>query len=825
MSENYDDEALFSRDVEGKLVRVSAATAVQYDEMVKIVFALEMTDDQTLVKSHEVTIPRAVPTTDAQGNILRDANNETIPRNTTIYDAHLRMIAEIGRQEDRRLEERKDPNPIPIPNRLPVLCHQEHMKPIGVCRICMVDIGAKQKDGTIKWGRKLFPSCQHLVRDGMVVQTINTVSKRGENIKSSVSVLAEMLVARNLHPAEKRAIAWKKTLEAGEAKSAIYQGEEVYTTIREVIEDEKDREHRFHNELVTVARQLGVKETRFISRQFDTQRIDWSSRVTLVDHNSCILCNRCVRACNDVRPFKVIGRTGKGQKAAIGFDFNAPMGESDCVACSECMISCPTGALTFRKAVKKTPQQQANRGVREPVTAEDLMKRPLFRSLPFSFLRWVEGTVYRLKLKDGDILCEQGENGSTAWDLVSGTFKITRAGRPDAFCDQSDVILGEMACMNNQPRGAAVIATGLCEVLEFPRNVLHNMQRTRATRDLLQDIYRARAISDTFAPPKEGTEAPANLFDTLNAEQRKRCVDFFRSRADVLTADPTTMICKEGERADDFYMVRIGNVKVYRTDINREVVLDYMRPGRYFGEIALVSSISPKILNQYPAFAAGRRTASCSALDHVELVRIKGVDFRELLQKNADIRETLERQALVILQNNAKIKSKQEQPLRAFLELGLYQGQQLLVIDLEACTRCDECTKACAQSHDGHNRLIRDGSRFENFLIASACRSCHDPLCLVGCPTDAIHRDSSGGLGIRIDTQACVGCGQCSHNCPFGNIQMVEDTTGRKQARKAITCDQCESVPGAPGPMCERACPHDCLERPSAEKFWAKLYG
>src|SRR5206468_1205313 len=68
--------------------------------------------------------------------------------------------------------------------------------------------------------------------------------------------------------------------------------------------------------------------------------------------------------------------------------------------------------------------------------------------------------------------------------------------------------------------------------------------------------------------------------------------------------------------------------------------------------------------------------------------------------------------------------------LGEYVELGLYQGQRLLALDLVKCTRCDECTKACADSHDGTARLLREGLRFGDFLVATSCRSCHKPYCM-----------------------------------------------------------------------------------------------
>ena len=158
--------------------------------------------------------------------------------------------------------------------------------------------------------------------------------------------------------------------------------------------------------------------------------------------------------------------------------------------------------------------------------------------------------------------------------------------------------------------------------------------------------------------------------------------------------------------------------------------------------------------------------------------------------------------------------------LTEYVRQGLYQAQKVLALDLVNCTRCDECTKACADSHGGQARLLREGLRFGDFLVATSCRSCQKPYCMDGCPVDAIHRRGTS-LEVVIEDH-CIGCGLCERNCPYGAIHMVPRAEPfaaaaglpggdphRTAARVAANCDLCDGGE----PRCVEACPHEAAFR------------
>jgi CRP-like cAMP-binding protein/formate hydrogenlyase subunit 6/NADH:ubiquinone oxidoreductase subunit I len=605
------------------------------------------------------------------------------------------------------------------------------------------------------------------------------------------------------------------------------------------------QQHSGDCELEALAEQAGIKTSRFPKRATPRGKDD-SSAVIAVDHEACILCDRCIRGCDDIRHNWVLARRGKGYQAGISFDNNLPMGESSCVSCGECMVSCPTGALTNKRVVG------TELGTGDVLDPTELLDLPIFQNVSGTFLQLNQKAIVKRHYRAGEIVCREGEFGSTAFYIMEGTAEVFLASpvahvktegssrgffsrlkslltprEEDRRSEESDrafipidasvdlpydrpiaelgagELFGEMTCMSYYPRSATVRAKTDCVMLEMLRNVLDILQRNKTFRAQLESNYRTRALDSHLRS--------IPIFASLTPD----FIDHLREHVELIRFSPGQVICRQGDVADSFYLVRIGFVRVAEDRPGGELVLAYLARGGYFGEIALLSGTP--------------RTATCTALDHVEAVRISAEDFRLMADKFPEVRRSLEAVAQKrIDENRSRAVQVQNVPVDQFLAQGLMEAQSLLVLDLERCTRCDQCVRACADAHDGVTRLVREGLRFDKYLVATSCRQCRDPICMVGCPVGSIRRRNS--LEVIIEDW-CIGCGLCASNCPYGNINMhpfpveFDDPVmpGRKIATTKVKATSCDLCHDHAEPSCVYACPHDAAHRVNPPEFFANL--
>lgn len=194
---------------------------------------------------------------------------------------------------------------------IPVLCHSERLRPVGVCRLCVVDTGE----------RTLPAACVRACENGMTVETHN------ERVETQRRMLLELLLS-------------------------------------EQPQQSRREESTGDDDLLALAMQYGINAVelpdgaRGAEAGGGPRGADNSSTVIAVDHQACILCDKCIRGCNELQHNDVITRHGKGYEARIAFDLDADMGDSSCVSCGECMAVCPTGALVNKSLLGLTLEVQ-----------------------------------------------------------------------------------------------------------------------------------------------------------------------------------------------------------------------------------------------------------------------------------------------------------------------------------------------------------------------------------------------------------------------------------------------------------------------------------
>jgi CRP-like cAMP-binding protein/Fe-S-cluster-containing hydrogenase component 2 len=416
--------------------------------------------------------------------------------------------------------------------------------------------------------------------------------------------------------------------------------------------------------------------------------------------------------------------------------------------------------------------------------------------------------------REGEVLFARNDYTDTFFSVVEGTVSIQIA--PDdpsrTVTLGSGEFFGEMSLISGRRRSATVLAGADCVVIETPRRSMNKLINSVAdVKRVVDETFIRRAIQAHFAP-NVAPEALAEVVATARIER-------FR---------PNDLLFKQNDVGDSLHLIRRGSVMVTREVGGEEIVLAYAPAGQYVGEMALMSD--------------SLRTATVRAAVAVETIKLDGSAFKELMEREPEVRQQVARTYKDRLAANAQAQQQQSgegNVISFLLQQGVGEATDVLLIDEALCVRCDQCEKACADTHGNVGRLNREaGPTFKNLHVPTSCRHCEHPHCMKDCPPDAIRRSAGGEVYI---TDSCIGCGNCERNCPYGVIQMgvmsqekpslwrwmllgkggepgrFEPEHGPDATKKAAKCDMCKDLPG--GPACVRACPTGAAIRVSPEQF------
>ncbi len=397
-------------------------------------------------------------------------------------------------------------------------------------------------------------------------------------------------------------------------------------------------------------------------------------------------------------------------------------------------------------------------------------------------------------------------------DAIRSSRRIVELGTGEIF--------GEIAALSRTPRTATVfVDEDGTELLELRWQGLREIRkRDEGFREWIDRLYKERSLATHLA------ESP--LFAGLDEERLQSIAGqtlfeqhgesewhttFSRTRgsvSDTIALEPP--IVRRDHYLDGLILVRAGLARV--TGRYRQT-LDCITTNAVFG--------LEEILHHSHRGGDLVWNRGLQAIDCVDILRVPThvIETQVLPLVSPELLAATARQRTAPARAGMDSVSQITQATLDFLvDSRVVNGRSTMLIDTTRCTDCDDCVRACAAGHDNNPRFRRHGTSHGDLMVAHACMHCVDPVCLIGCPTGAIHRKPDGQ--VVIDDMVCIGCGLCARSCPYDNISLVtiRDREGalildeeNRPIIKATKCDLCLDLPG--GPACQRACPHDALIR------------
>jgi Fe-S-cluster-containing dehydrogenase component/CRP-like cAMP-binding protein len=471
------------------------------------------------------------------------------------------------------------------------------------------------------------------------------------------------------------------------------------------------------------------------------------------------------------------------------------------------------------------------------------------------------GPYVRLLAYDaGEEIMREGEwGGNTFYIAVEGALEVyvgRDSQRRKINTLEPGACFGEMALLAGIERNAtvAVPVDRSAVVLEVSRPALRLLRKLPKFGQILDETYRTHGFARVLEDLALITDQPL----------RERLVRELKQTARYMVYGKNHVLCKEDSPIDRVIFVKSGWVRrslgIPFHAASPEVVMgmdegigvDFLGAGNCLG---LEGVMKPETWKY-----------SASLMQRTEVLEVSLATFsadpalrQELFTafsgfSNAD--DTLPLTLESISDVNALISAEET------IATGIIDGSNVLVMDMDLCVRCGNCSLACHKVH-GQSRLLRRGiqierpisigkKRLQHALVPQVCLHCADPECLTGCPTGSIFRDPQGY--VDIDRGTCIGCFDCATQCPYDAISMVPreaPANGRglmsRLARVfsfrveepasptaaddvvAIKCNLCEGTkmnpPGArrQAYSCEENCPTGALVRVNPVEYFEEV--
>src|SRR5689334_15887996 len=393
------------------------------------------------------------------------------------------------------------------------------------------------------------------------------------------------------------------------------------------------------------------------------------------------------------------------------------------------------------------------------------------------------GPYVRLLAYDaGEEIMRQGEwGGNTFYITVEGTLDVyVREGGGQKKIGQLEAgsCFGEMALLAGIERNAtiAVPANQTAVVLEVTRPALRLLRKLKTFGTILDETYRTHGIGRVIEDLAHITGKPVS--EQLAQELRRT--------ARYMVYGKNHLLCQEDAPVDRLILIKSGWVRrshgVPFHAASPEVVLgmdettgvDFIGGGNCLG----LEGVSQPAVWSYRASLMARTEVLEIPFDQFssdpELRKQLVATFSPLAVAGSSSPLTIE-----ALPDLNALKAAEEE-----IATGIIDGSNVLVMDMDLCIRCGNCSLACHKMH-GQSRLLRRGiqierpatigkKRLQHALVPQVCMHCVDPECLTGCPTGSIFRDAKGQ--IDIDAPSCIGCFDCATQCPYDAITMVPRT-------------------------------------------------